>query len=334
MPVNLVAHRFGRAQANSVAAKVPLYGRIILPNGIESIACGCAHDGRRYLVPRWSILESNASALSGEKRPSHIKTKIDRNYQGHLLRIRSGVSEMFGAFPGETFYIVGSGPSLIRNGHLLCRSDGRKIIAINAALKYMVQTGEKPDYWFCLDWKSSTSWLEGLDVSGVKLITSVTTPPKMVDRFDQHYHFVGITQSPDCREGVNEKLGYLGGLDCGLTATYSAMYLAWAAGAKRIVLVGQDFAYTFGMYHWNEMVKRGHYKAAEAYPVDCISGGDTVTDRQMAVNMTLVQAAAMWLKMDGVEVVNASQHGIMDWNPRPLAEVLAEDVKEMAHERV
>jgi len=310
-----------------VAAKVPLWSRIILPNGIESIACGVAPDGRRYLVPRWSSLGGNAAALSGDKRPDKIKRQIDQNYQGHLLRIRSGVGEMFGAFPGETFYIVGSAPSLLRNGHLLTRAPGRKIMAINAALRYLVNQGNPPDYWFCLDWKGSEGWLKDLPTDGVKLITSVTTPPHLVDRFDQHYHFVGITQSPDCREGVNERLGYLGGLDCGLTATYSAMYLAWASGAKRIVLVGQDFAYTFGMYHWDEPVKRGHYKNAQAYPAPCISGGDTVTDLQMGVNMTLVQAAAMWLALDGVEVVNASQHGIMDWNVKPLADVLAVDAK-------
>lgn len=316
---------------------MPQWSKVVLASGIECIACGRAPDGRRYLVPHWSTLDERAHALAGEKRPIPILKKIDQQYQGHLLRIRSGVAEWWGACPGETFFIVGSGPSLLRNGHLLRKRPGTKVIAINAALRYLVKRGTPPDFWFALDWKGSKGWLEGVDTAGVSLITSVTTPPKIVDRFDRYYHFVGLTKSPDCREGVNEKLAYLGGLDAGLTATYSAMYFAWAAGAKRIVLVGQDFAYSFGMYHWDQPTPRGCYENQKAFPWPDIAGCDTVTDRNMSNNCAMVLGAAMWLEEDGVEVVNASQHGILDWNCQPLesvVEAIEAPIQEPVHEHV
>lgn len=314
MPV----HRFIPGETGG-SVRVPRFAKVLLPGGLQIIAAGPTVDGRQYIVPRWSMLDSARTSLACEGRPKHIKDTISSQADIHKARATNGVAEWFGACTDETFIVVGSGPSLCRNGHLIRRSPGVKIIAINAGLKYLLRIGVKPDFWFVLDWKGDNRWLDGSpDLSGISLITSFTTPPELLDRFGSVYHFVGYTKSQGQAEGINEEFAYLGALDAGLTATYSAMHFAYRTGARRIVLVGQDFAFTFGMYHWDEPIPGHVMRDRKLYPAEDINGNTTFTDDHMMRNMRLVKAAAMWCREDGVDVVNATEGGLLDWNPRPL----------------
>lgn len=324
----MATHRFVPGDTGA-SVRVPRFSKVLLPGGLQVIAAGPTVDGRQYIVPRWSMLNTATTTLASEGRPQHIKDQIVAQAETHKERATAGVAEWFGACKGETFLVVGSGPSLCRNGHLIERRPGQKIIAINAGLKFLLKIGVKPDFWFVLDWKGDGRWLDDVgDLSGISLITSFTTPPELLDRFENHYHFVGYTKSIGHVEGLNETYAHMGALDAGLTATYSAMHFAYRTGARRIVLVGQDFAFTFGMYHWDEAIPVSVMRDRKLFPVEDIRGDVTFTDDHLLRNMRLIKAAAMWCKEDGVDVVNATEGGVLDWNPKPLATVYEDDGNE------
>lgn len=291
---------------------------------MEVIAAAPNPDGQAYFVPRWTLLDKIESHMVAEQRAGHVKAAIESNFEKHKHLIRDGVAELFGTAAGETVFIVGSGPSLNRNGQVLKRMPGAKVIAINGALSYLAEIGRKPDYYFTLDWLGNEGWLDGMPTDGVRLIASVTCPPEVVTRFEKYHHFVGMTLTSGSEEEINRKYAYLGQLDAGLTATYSAMHLAYRMGAEKIVLVGQDFAFTNGMYHWNERCPKGLLEDRKAYPTTDINGYGTFTDYQLDRNMSLIRAAAMWCAEDGLEVINATEGGILDWNNRKLTDVVAE----------
>lgn len=317
MPV----HRFIPGETGG-AVRVPRFSKCLLPGGLQVIAAGPTIDGRQYIVPRWSMLDSSRTSLASEGRPQHIKDAINSNCNVHKDRVTNGVAEWFGRCKDETFIIVGSGPSLCRNGHLIQRREGVKIIAINAGLKYLLRIGVKPDFWFVLDWKGDGRWLDDdVDLSGISLITSFTTPPELLDRFKDVYHFCGYTHSSGGVDGINETFAHVGALDAGLTATYSAMHFAYRTGAKRIALVGQDFSFTFGMYHWDEAIPVHVMRDRKIFPMPDINGHVTFTDDHLLRNMRLIKAAAMWCKDDGVEVTNCTEGGVLDWNPKPLTTI-------------
>jgi len=291
---------------------------------MEVIAAAPNPDGQAYFVPRWTLLDKIDSHMVAEQRAGKVRAQIESNFERHKHLIRDGVAELFGTAPGETVFIVGSGPSLNRNGQCLARMPGARIIAINGALAYLTEVGRKPDYYFTLDWLGRKEWLEGVDTSGVTLISSVTCPPDVINRFRSYKHFVGMTLTSGSEEEINRKYAYLGQLDAGLTATYSAMHLAYRMGAEKIVLVGQDFAFTDGLYHWNERCPAGLLEDRKAYPTTDINGYGTFTDYQLDRNMSLIRAAAMWCAEDGLEGINATEGGILDWNNRKLVDVVSE----------
>ena len=297
--------------------RVPPFSKILMKGGMEIIAAGTSPDGHGYFVPRWSLLDHLNVGWVAEKRSASSKAAIVKNFALHKDRIKRGVAEFFGAFPGSTWFIVGSGPSLIKNVSLLERHPQAKILAVNATLKAM-----RPglaDFYFTLDWLGGRKWLDGVDTKGVKLVCSVTCPPETLDRFSEQYHFVGMTQSESSETGINQEYAWLGQLDSGLTGTYSAMHFAWRCGAKRIVLVGQDFACRWGQYHWNEPMTHALAVDRKFRIVPDLDEGVTLTDDHFQRNCDLVKGACMWLEEDGVEVVNATEGGILDWNKKTLA---------------
>lgn len=312
----------------TIGFRLPQYSRVRLPGGLEVIAAGPTLDGRAYLVPRWSQLDDCGNRLVTERRAKAVKAAIADNWAEHQKRIGRGISEHFGAYPGSTFIIVGSGPGLLRNGTLISRVPNVYTVALNAGLKYFRGREGVIDFYFSLDWKGDPTWLDGVDTTGIELLTSVTTPPALLDRFDKYGHFVGMTSTIDGEEGVNEKFGHLGTLDAGLTGTYSAMHFAWRCGAKRIVLVGQDFAVRFGLYHWDEPLPWKVANERKFHAAEDADGTTLLTDYELKRNMSLIRAAAMWCREDGVEVVNATEGGILDWNRKRLADVYEEIAEE------
>lgn len=308
---NFAVHKF---------AKVRMRGDFLVR------AAAATLDGRAYFVPRWKDLDDRQVGWVAEKRSASSKAEIEKNFAAVKPHIKRGIGEFFGAFPGETFFIVGSGPSLVKNVGLLHRRPGTKIIAVNGALKALPPG--TADFYFTLDWLGSRSWLDGVDTKGVKLVASVTIPPPVLTRFDEVFHFVGMTQSENSERGINQEYSWLGQLDGCLTGTYSAMHFAWRCGAKRIVLVGQDFACRWGMYHWDEALDISVALDREFRVVPDLDGGITLTDYQLERNADCVKAAMMWCCEDGVEVLNATEGGILDMNRVRLADVYEKIEKE------
>lgn len=300
--------------------RVPQFSRVRLRGNLEVIAAAPTPDGRAYFVPRWKTLDEAGIQWVAEKRSASSTAVIERNFAAQEGRIRRGIAEFFGVFPGDTFFVVGSGPSLLRHAAVLRRMPRAHVVAINGALKAL--SPGVAEFYFTLDWLGRSSWLKGVDTTGVKLITSVTTPPEILDRFADAYHFVGMTQARTSELGVNRKYAHLGQLDGGLTGSYAAMHFAYRCGAKRIVLVGQDFACKFGLYHWDEPLPFG-IAADRGMTVaeDVFDGLAVLTDYQLRRNADLLKAAAMWCEQDGVEVPNATEGGILDWHKTTLAAV-------------
>jgi hypothetical protein len=291
---------------------------------MEIIAAGPTVDGRAYLVPRWSLLDASTNRLVAERRAPTVKRAIVENWDRHRNRIGRGIAEHFGSWQGYTFFIVGSGPGLVANGQFLKRHPLAKIVTLNGALTFFRGRERDTDFYFSLDWLGKQSWLSEVDTTGIELISSVTTPPEILDRFAKYGHFVGMTSTCDGEEGINERYGHLGTLDAGLTGTYSAMHFAWRCGAKRIVLVGQDFAVRWGLYHWDEPLPWKTAIERKFFAAPDVDGSTLLTDYQLERNASLIRAAAMWCHEDGVEVVNATEGGILDWNRKSLRAVYEE----------
>jgi hypothetical protein len=151
-----------------------------------------------------------------------------------------------GAFPGATAFVVGAGPSLDGNGHLLgdCRRKGL-VFTVDVACGAFRRHGAEPHVFIAVEGKDMSAHFDGIGwIDTVPRAFSLEANPALL----------ACGRGPllpwaDSNMPFNDvNWGLLGceGLPIGGSATTAAMLLAEAWGCTRVVLVGQDLANTCG----------------------------------------------------------------------------------------
>jgi len=248
----------------------------------------------------------------------------------------------------DTVYCVGSGPSLMRNWRDLLKVDKRNsaIIGCNELLQYL--PAGLVDYYCVLDAASPTGWHAGLDVSGTTAIFAPIVPP--------HFKHAGWRKALWYRIGLDGKLssyvsnrkGHLTPLIPYFGVGPTQLQIAWLMRPKRVVLVGHTYAYDRvdgTIYeHINEPLTEdrweGILRSIDEFATVDLFGKPIITDYHILITMFMTLTSAQYLMDAGVEVINATEGGVLRSNPdipayrdRPLFPAcrrLAEVVEEAA----
>lgn len=279
-----------------------------------------AQAGRPLLARRWSDNGDLNSRLAGDESffaPSVRKLRL-ANYRLHKTRASHPIKRVWqpeSPYYGKTWLLVGSGPSLEYQADVLScvkrNHPGVVVVAINDAMRCI---GPSNIHGFiALCWGSNPKWwsMEGLE--GVDLFTSFYTPIGILDSFDPEriYHF-STPLLDRMTPYINEDIEKFGALDAGLTVSYSALHLAFRCKASKIILVGQDMAYTGQKNHAYEPLSWDVAKTRNCRVVRDINGNMAVTDDRMQQHVQLMWGAAYWCEKAGVPVYNSSGQGILD----------------------
>ena len=223
-----------------------------------------------------------------------------------------GVNALDGAHPGETLIVCGSGRSILKNVHEIERRPGVKVLAINGALKAL--PSDTVDYYFTLDWKGDQSWWSGVDWEtkhpGIKAVLGLPTPPELVPLFSRRYYFPAnyIIAEPQKSKEFAEEHGFLAE---SMLATHSVCHLAYRMGIKKVILLGHDFCITDFYYNWERRAKNSDAGNNQWILTEDIKGNLTGTTNQMLGNAMVVSATARAMADDGIDVINASQEGLL-----------------------
>ena len=142
-------------------------------------------------------------------------------------------------FQGRPGYIVGSGPGLHMNGHLLnqVRPDG-VIIAASSALKPLMNTGIHPDIVVVVEAEDTSHFLqvEGLNGRTVLALASAVHP--------NHFPLTGFVQAVfHLTSGTAFLMDSDSFIPQGGTSGSAAFTLGLLLGLNPLVLVGQDQAF-------------------------------------------------------------------------------------------
>ena len=163
-----------------------------------------------------------------------------------LLREHPSFLALHGKYRGVPAFIVGAGPSLGKNGHLVAEAAKKGIVfAVNSSGRALERHGAEPQVLACM---------ESLDVSNI--LSQVSYLDRVVRAFSLTAHpntlrtgsgpllhvFEGITQ---LNGPLKELTGY-SGLSVSGSVTTLVFSLAERLGCSPIVFVGQDLAYTGG----------------------------------------------------------------------------------------
>lgn len=152
-------------------------------------------------------------------------------------------------FAGCPAVVIAAGPSLHRNIDKLAALKGKAVlIAVQTALKPLLQRGVVPDFVTSLDYhEMSRKYFEG--VEQLEHVHLVAEPKATWHVIDDYPGPVSLVHSEWATLILGEELGRRGGLKAGATVAHLAFYLAAYMGCDPIIFVGQDLAYTGHVFY-------------------------------------------------------------------------------------
>jgi hypothetical protein len=166
----------------------------------------------------------------------------------HYLR-ESGVETLKDRAAGFPAIVVAAGPSLARNIRQLAALRERAvIIAVQTVFKPLLALGLRPHFVTSLDFHDvSAEFFRGIDdVGDCVLVAEPKAAPTVLDRYPgrrcvlRHRYF-----EPLLRGAAPPR----GGLRAGSTVAHLAFYLAEHLGCDPLVFVGQDLAFSDGLFY-------------------------------------------------------------------------------------
>lgn len=145
--------------------------------------------------------------------------------------------------------VVAAGPSLNKNVKELRKAKGKSfIIAVDTAIKPMLQAGVKPDMIAIID---ALKPVELVKIAGAEQIPLVTTLNAASEVLQYHMGMkFFFNEGYQFAERIFLKSGQkIGDVSTGGSVATSAFSLLYKIGIDRIILVGQDLAYTNNKSH-------------------------------------------------------------------------------------
>lgn len=218
--------------------------------------------------------------------------------------------------------IVSAGPSLNKNIRELKRAKNRAfIIAVDTAMKPLLNAGIIPDMFAIVDGLKPLNLIEMEECKTVPLVTTQDAAKGVLK-----YHTGKKFFSNEHRRYTNHMYTMNGksfeGLMLGGSVATLALSLVCHVGFKKIILVGQDFAYTNNRTHADgtfqekmDIIDTSNYKMVEGnyeekVPTDIVLNGYRVWFedfikhwRESVYDISVINATEGGAKIEGTEIL-------------------------------
>ncbi len=176
----------------------------------------------------------------------------------HNLYLTTRVSALFGSFRNIPGIIVSAGPSLKKNISLLNHlKDKALIVCVDTALMVLQKNNITPHIVMTLDsQKHSVKHFHGLKNNDSILLADIVSCPRIIETY-KGYKLISTTSKYYTNENgkttrettpvwdwIEQFTGPIGDIQSGGSVATSVFDLLLNLGCSRIILVGQDLAYT------------------------------------------------------------------------------------------
>lgn len=189
----------------------------------------------------------NTVVINGRRTAENIARNLRRYAASAAASSTSGIAALAGRYEGCPAIIVSAGPSLRKNKHLLPAAKGHAvIIAVQTALKPLLEIGVEPDFVTSLDYHDiSARFFENLPPT---LRTHLIAEPKATRRvLDLHPGPVSFVGNDYADSLLREFPPRIPKLPSGATVAHLAFYLARHLGCDPILFIGQDLGFSDGL---------------------------------------------------------------------------------------
>ena len=291
-----------------------------------------------------SILsEKSQKAMAFVNAKAHDITSKSRGkaWEDNTRANRKFFQEGNATLRGLTAYIVGAGPSLEKNGAEL-RNVGKLgvIVCVDAALRYLLSVGVKPDYCLAIDsGDRCLRFTEGLDTKDITLVCMTSSSPAVIAAWQGPRYFVqgnagsgdaadkmfAMTQRIVARRSIKEGEevdavadmemqfpGVVASVNCGGNVTTAAWSFAFEIlRAVKIIFVGADYSWhDRAFYAGNDYLEL----AKERQTVEGVLSHPDLNDCEVHTNLSLFSFKG-WHEARAIQCVNthvnATEGGIL-----------------------
>jgi len=192
------------------------------------------------------LQDNNNRAIVNNNTDVVISKKIIDNTLINMKHLKSCnlVTDLIGKIDVEIpAIIVAAGPSLDKNIHKLKLAKGKAVIfAVDTAVKYLLAQEILPDFIVTLDPSKALHHLKDERCNNIPLFSRIDSRPENIENNQKKiilYNIEGYVNT------ILETLGKnTGELKAGGSVATGAFSICETIGFKRIILVGQDLAYS------------------------------------------------------------------------------------------
>jgi hypothetical protein len=231
------------------------------------------------------------------------------------------VSALYGAFSGIPAIVVAAGPSLTESIPFIRKNiDRAVVIAVDTSYFVLRRHGIEPHFCVSVDPQViNARYFEGDRKSRTILVADPCAHPSALRLFKGRIVMAGVPF--DMMKWIEDVCGEKGELAHGGSVSTNAYDLAKRLGCSKVILTGQDLAFSGGLAHargsyldeqshlkvtrlWNEqMMNRFQLSALPKIMVRSISGGKAHTNQKMMIFISWFE------KRNDPDLVNATRNG-------------------------
>lgn len=223
------------------------------------------------------------------------------------LRKSNLVTDLIGKFPEEVpAIIVAAGPSLDKNIDDLKRAKGKAVIfAVDTAMKYLLAHEIMPDFIVTLDPKKSLKHLKDPRCKDIPMFSRFDSRPANIEANQKNIIFYNLEGYV---KNLYQKLGKeIGSFNSGGSVATGAFSICETLGFQRIILVGQDLAYSGDSTHAGGISVDYSNASTQIEMVEDIYGNPIKTRYDWYVYIRWFEDATDLF--EGEEVIDATEGG-------------------------
>ena len=285
---------------------------VTTPSGVQTTYQCPQHPGsalmqQSHMVPDLTALKQNADyGWAGSRQHGDKKAWFWKRNYADLKDIVTERS-VWDLPQSDVVYVVGSGPSLKKNAKLLRERAGGVVLALNDAVRYV-----SPDYFLAVDFVFDR--VKPRHARNVTAIFPPVVPPKLARLPWKDVRWIRSGVRAPFWDDIEKHHGSLWRYWEGLNCTYAALQLVYdRLKPKTIVLVGIDCGFPDGCRHIGEPI----LWEPDLKVVEGPGRKPVISNDIMLAQRDYLAAQCYFLRMRGIEVINATEGGLAAEGIRP-----------------
>lgn len=209
--------------------------------------------------------------------------------------------------------VVSAGPSLEKNIHLLKEAKGKALImTVDTAISHVLSASVEPDMIITVDFAKYLHYFEDERLRDVGFVVEPDSHYRILDKVKPNNVIFCGTDVAIWTKLMRSQGSDLQFLDVGGSVATAAIATVIKWGFKKVILIGQDLAFSGGAKHIGEDIQEYDFSTGEYAYVKGIDGNKLVTYANFLPYLRWIEKMA-YLNKD-VEIIDATEGGAFKEN--------------------